>query len=193
MKRIIFLCLFFFVVLLGCGINSREHALQQKEELLRQKEEALILRESDLQKREEELALRLKELDTPLDSTHTDTTARIDPNLLGGWNVEMTCTQTTCPGSAVGDTKNERWQISWDSTHIVSKAIVGDNVTRVYRGLYTGNTLELVEGMESTTAEPATKMVVRLTMTDSTTMEGQREIIREGDCRILYNVKMNKR
>jgi hypothetical protein len=41
-------------------------------------------------------------------------------------------------------------------------------------------------------AAPATTINVRLNLKDGNTMEGQREIIRENECRILYTLQLSK-
>jgi hypothetical protein len=57
----------------------------------------------------------------------------------------MTCTETTCPGSAIGDTKTETWDISYQNNVLLAKANVGDKLTRVYTGTYDGTNLVLIE------------------------------------------------
>jgi hypothetical protein len=106
----------------------------------------------------------------------------------------MTCTETSCAGSAVGDTKNETWEISYQENNVIARAMVNTELTRVYSGFFTGNTLELVASPEGTAVnQPATRMVVRLRLSDNNKMEGQREIERTGQCKIIYEVSMNKR
>ena len=104
----------------------------------------------------------------------------------------MVCTETTCPGSAVGDSKTETWDIQYINNKVIAKAQSGEQLVRVYTGIYTGNTLELVENNESTGTQPATKMVVQLRIVNPRSMEGQREIIREGNCKILYSLQLTK-
>jgi hypothetical protein len=103
----------------------------------------------------------------------------------------MTCTETTCAGSAVGDTKTEEWELSYEGNTLIAKAHTNEQLIRTYKGFYTGNTIELVESRDSTEAN--VKMVVRLRLADETHMEGQREITRK-DCKIIYDIKlaMNK-
>jgi hypothetical protein len=69
---------------------------------------------------------------------------------------------------------------------------VGRELQRVYSGLYTGNTLELVEDRAVANGQPATRMIVRLRMVSNRTLEGQREIVREGECKIIYALQMEK-
>lgn len=188
MKRVILMCLVFSFTLLGCDINRREKEVERKTVELQQKEEELQARELALTQKEAELATLARNVD----STRQDSSFIYDPRLIGLWSVTMTCTETTCPGSAVGDTKTEQWELSYQGHHILARALVSDTLTRVYQGIYTGNTLELVEERSGAPAQPATRMIVRLRLVNSSTMEGQREIVREGECKIIYALQMNK-
>lgn len=188
---------FFFILfcglLQGCDFDQREKELQQKAAELQQREQALQLREATLRLKEEALAERTRALDSAvLDSTARDSAFVYNPRLVGTWAVQMTCTETTCPGSAVGDTKAEHWELSYQDNDIVARAKVGKELIRVYRGVYTGNTLELVENREATAAQPAARMIVRLRLVSDRLMEGEREIARADDCKIIYALQMNK-
>ena len=188
-----FFFLFFCGFLQGCDFDQRERALQQKADELQQREQALLLREATVRLKEEELAERTRTMDsTARDSIARDSAFVYNPSLIGNWAVRMTCTETTCSGSAVGDTKTEHWDLQYQDNHIIAKAMAGKNLVRVYSGMFTGNTLELEEARGAATDQPATRMVVRLQMVTNRTMEGQREIVREGDCKIIYAVQMEK-
>jgi hypothetical protein len=182
------LCLPLLLLLQGCDIDKREKALEKRSAELKQWEETLLLRENDLKLKEEELAQRARNRD----SSARDSAFIYNPALIGSWAVQMTCTETTCAGSAVGDTKTEQWDISYQDNHVIAKALVGRELQRVYRGLYTGNTLELVEDRAVANGQPATRMIVRLRMVSNRTLEGQREIVREGECKIIYALQMEK-
>lgn len=188
MKRMILTCLVFLLILSGCDIDKREKEVEKKAQALQQKEEELQARETALAMKEEELARQAR----AIDSSRQDSSFIYDPRLIGLWSVKMTCTETTCPGSAVGDTKSEQWDISYQRDSIQAKAMAGGQLIRVYNGIYTGNTLELVEARPAAPDVPATKMIVRLRMTGEKTMEGQRDIIRDGDCKIIYAISMAK-
>ena len=186
MKRLILILLTTVAFLSSChdsrvqNMEKRENELNLREQELLRKEKALELREADLVKREQKT-----------DSLMSDSTA-VPPVVAGTWTTKMTCTETTCTGSAVGDIKTEQWNVILEGNSIIARAIAGEQLVRVYTGSYTGNTIELVEDRESTSTQPATKMIVRLRLTNGTTMEGQREIVRENDCKIIYAVQMNK-
>lgn len=172
----------------GCDLQQKEEALKKKEAELNQKEQELILREKTIQFKEEELAKKEKRLDT----LAKDSTLMLNPNLAGTWSTKMTCVETTCTGSAVGDTKTEQWTISYEANHIIARAMADDKLVRVYTGSFNGNTIELTQESQATSSEPPTRMVVRLMLKDAGKMEGQREIVRNKDCKIVYALEMQK-
>ena len=189
MKYLLILTLLIFLVLSGCDIRQREESLQKKEATLNEKEQQLLLRERTLQLREEELASWKQRMDS---TTVADSTAKVDSSLIGTWAVQMTCTETNCPGSAVGDVKTENWEIGYQDRNVIAKAKVNNELVRVYSGFYTGNTLELLETHETQTQATA-KMVVRLRIVNDKQLEGQREIERLAEsCKIIYAVTMKK-
>lgn len=188
MKGIFIPLAVFVLCMAGCDIRQREEVLQQREAALNEKEQQLLVKEKTLQVKEEALLRREQRLDSTL---KTDTTHLVNPALVGRWEVKMVATETTCPGSAVGDTKTETWDFAYQGNIIVVKAIVSEKLVRVYTGFYTGNTIELVE--EVTNSQVTSKMVIRLRIVDDTHMEGQREIVRQGDCRVLYALQLQKR
>lgn len=189
MKGLVFLLLVILCCTAGCDLRKREEALQTKEAMLNEKEQQLSLKEKTLQVKEEELRKREQHLDSTM---KTDTTYLVNPALVGKWDVKMTCTETTCPGSAVGDTKTEEWEFSYEGNTIVVKAIVSEKLVRIYTGFYTDNTIELVEEKAGTNNNVSTKMVIRLRVIDNTHLEGQREIVRENDCRVVYALQLVK-
>ncbi len=173
----------------GCESRKREEELQKKEAALNQKEQELLLKETTLQLKEEEILKRERLLDT----VKKDSTQLINPALVGMWSVKMICTETSCAGSAVGDTRTEEWQLSYQGNNIIAQAMTGDNLVRVYTGIYTGNTIELVEERANSETQPTTKMIVRLTMVNDKTLAGQREIVRDNNCKIIYSIQMDKK
>ncbi len=194
MKWTFSLPLLFIFLFSGCGLQERETALQKREKELAQKEQELATKENNLQLKEAELVTREQQLNKKpqADSVTQAPPGVINPALIGTWNARMVNTETTCPGSAIGDTKTEIWELSYQNERVIAKAKTGENLTRTYTGTYQNNTLELTENVEPSPTAPATQMVVRLTLLNPTTMEGQREIIRAGDCRIIYALQLNK-
>lgn len=181
--------LFSLAFLTACTSDEKEKELLRKETVLKQKEQELMVRENQLQLKEETLIAREDALNKPVEP---DTATLLNPALLGRWSVTMTCTETTCPGSAIGDTKTEQWDILHQENKFVAKAMNGDKLVRIYSGIYTGNTLELIAEPQPTDSNPPTKMVVRLRKTEKNSLAGQREIIRPEGCKILYELQMSK-
>jgi hypothetical protein len=189
MKWIFIPVLCFIILSVSCQSREREKQLQKREADLNEKEQQLLLREKTIQLQEEELAEKLRK---QADTTVVADTLINNPDLVGTWNVKMTCTETSCPGSAVGDVKSENWVISYEGSHVVAKAMVGDKLVRVYSGMLSGNNLELIEHRGNNSLVYDTRMVVRLRINNNKTIEGQREIIRENDCKIIYALQMDK-
>jgi len=185
MRGIIMLILIAFMTS-GCDIRQREEALQKLAAELDVKEKQLVLKEQSLQTREEQLIQ--KEL--KLDSSRLDS-LQLNPALEGSWSVKMICTETTCTGSAVGDTKNETWTFSRENNLVIARAMSGDKLVRTYAGTYVNGTIELVDNIEPNANAPATKMVVRLNGVSNNSMDGIREIIRP-DCKIVYALQLSK-
>jgi hypothetical protein len=103
----------------------------------------------------------------------------------------MVCTETTCPGSAVGDNKTEVWEIAYQDNTLIAKAMVNNQLVRVYSGTATERELTLTAQQEP--ASQGTNILVNLLFINETEMEGERKIIRtDGECRIVYSMKMQK-
>ncbi|HEX6915468.1 MAG TPA: hypothetical protein VF145_09515, partial [Chitinophagaceae bacterium] len=148
--------------LAGCELNRREKALQEKEAQLLQKEQELMLKEKTLALKEQELVKR----EQRLDSTIVDTTLKYSPELPGLWNAKMQCTETTCSGSAVGDTKVETWELSFDSSfHLIARVITGNNIARVYTGSYNGSEILLKQDVAGAAGVAATHLSIKLQLT----------------------------
>jgi hypothetical protein len=189
MKQLMLLLPVFLLLCQGCNFAERERAIEKQTRELTLKEEELLLKEKSLLARETEL----QEREAHLDSTLIDSGFVYHRELPGTWDVKMSCIETTCPGSAVGDTKTENWVISYQGKLIIARVIEQEKLTRVYAGYYSGNMLELT--YQDYTAEPAktTMMTVRLKEVSPGQMEGQREINRPEKCKVIYNVTMTKR
>lgn len=191
MRSILLLVLMVIVLLAfsGCNFREREEALKKRETALNEREQELILKEKTFLLKEKEVLKKEEALDS---SRNADSSHILNPILPGTWNVKMTCTETTCAGSAVGDTKNETWQLAYQGNSILAKAMVNNQLVRVYTGFYTGNTVELVEDKTSVVAPSKAVMVVRLRIVDKAHLEGEREIARENNCKVVYAVQFEK-
>lgn len=190
-QKIVFLGLWLMIAT-GCGLQEREMELEKKISEVNQKEQELLLKEKSLQLKEEELAQREKLVDSSSNKPAVDSLAVLHPELAGTWNVTMRCTETTCAGSAVGDTRNEQWVITYQDNTVIANALSDNKVVRVYSGSYNGNSIELSTQPNDADPEQTTTMIVRLQATKENKMAGQREIIRAEDCRIVYSLDMEK-
>ena len=176
-------------LLTSCGIRGREEALEQREKEINQKEQSLLLLQKQLQLKEEDLLRRQKILDSTQQLALQDSSI-INPKLVGKWAVTMRCTATTCDGSAVGDVKNEQWDISYQDKNIIVKAMADGKLVRTYTGAFRENKV-LLNAQQEPNAVPVT-MTIQLQFRSDTEMEGEREITRANNCRIVYALSMSK-
>ena len=174
----------------SCDLREREEALNQKEASLNEREQELLLKEKTLQLKEEDLVKREQKIDS---TRAQDSIAVYNAALPGTWDVKMVGSETNCPGSAVGDTKNETWEITYQENNVIARAMVNNELVRTYSGFFTGNTLELVDTRENVPGQPPTQIVVRLRLAKENVLEGTREIERIGECKIVYQTVMNKK
>jgi len=189
--KYIFLFIVLFFSVTGCGLRERELEIKKRTNELNLKEQELASRERSLQLREEELGKKEKRLDSS-SKNQADSLLAQYPLLQGKWNVTMNCTQTTCPGSAVGDTKNEQWEISFQNNEIVAQAFSNNKLIRAYYGTNNGTTVELSTKPDNPDLSLSTKMIVRLQEIKENEIHGQREIIRPDNCHIIYSLELKK-
>lgn len=174
----------------SCGQQEREQKLAAQEKQIREQQQELILKANQLALKEKQLEDKEKHLDSALISQ--DSVAAIFPKLAGNWNVNMVCSQATCAGSAIGDTKNEQWVFSLQGSSIVAQAYTKKVLSRVYVGKIQGGLLQLTAQSADSSVESNVQMNVFLRpIGDSTSMNGKRNITRP-DCQIVYNMNMKK-
>lgn len=177
-------------LILGCGQAKREQQLAAREKQVMAEQQALILKANELALKE----ARLQKLAQSLDSSTIlqDSLMARFPHLTGNWNVQMICTQATCSGSAVGDSKTERWSIALAGGSVIAQAYTKNVLSRVYVGNYQDGLLQLAaQSADSVTDRQAQIAVFLQQSTDSTSMTGKRTIIRP-DCQIVYNLTLKK-
>jgi hypothetical protein len=187
--NIVLVLLIFFVS--SCGLREREKQLQKKTEEINQKEQQLLLKEKELELKAEELSQRERALDSTGAIVLRDTVA-INPDFLGEWEVKMQCVETNCAGSAVGDTRTEVWIIEQKDNEIIAKAMSGNTLVRAYTGKFNGNLLFMESEQEDPDHKVLSRMTVRLQKVKNNELEGRREIIRVGDCKILYALDLKR-
>src|SRR5690349_2398768 len=101
-----------FIILPACNLKQRENELDRKSEELNQREQQLLVKETALSLKEAELANRERLMDSTLKNVPVkDSSLLYNQNIAGNWAVRMYCTETSCAGSAIGDTKVEQWEI----------------------------------------------------------------------------------
>ncbi|MEO6683005.1 MAG: hypothetical protein ABIN48_09270 [Ginsengibacter sp.] len=175
----------------GCNLRKREIELDKRAAQVDEKEQLLFLKEQSLEFKEQMLNEREKLLDSTSKKIANDSLYMNYPHLPGSWSVKMICTETNCPGSAVGDTKTEQWEISFHDNAIIATAISNNQLVRVYSGYYTGNSIRLNVQKDSSDSQTA-KMQIRLQNIREKEMDGEREIIQAGGCRIVYSLQLKK-
>jgi hypothetical protein len=191
MKGRIILSLLFIIVFSGCNLRQREIELDKKLAEINEREQKLSLKEQSLELREQQLNEKEKKLDSTTKRNANDSLLLLHPQLSGIWNVKMQCTETNCPGSAVGDTKNEQWQFKLQDNGVIVSAKSNNELVRVYTGVYRNNVLQLSVHADTTLPKSA-KIFVRLQQIQDKEMSGEREIIQPDGCRILYSLQLKK-
>jgi hypothetical protein len=112
--------------------------------------------------------------------------------LPGTWATRMSCIETDCSGSALGDSKNEQWEISYEQDAVLVRASVNNKVVRVYTGQLNGSTLELTAQHMAGETLPDAIITAQLQATSDRRLEGRREINRSDNCRIVYALDLTK-
>ena len=190
MKIILLLSLSLILFGTGCGLQQREVELKKRTDELNNKEQELLAKERALEIKAAELAQKEQQQDSSA-SLGVDSFMVQHPQIPGKWNVVMRCTETTCAGSAVGDTKNEQWDMSYEGKLMVIRAFADNKLVRVYTGGYNGSSVELsIEQDQPTPAQ--TSMTVRFQEIEERVIRGQREIVRPDQCHIIYSLELNK-
>lgn len=164
---------------------SNDTELKELKDSLRSKEMQLASLYERLKIKDDSLRL----FNSTLSKDPTDSAGAYKPELIGLWSAKMQCIETSCEGSAIGDIKNEQWEMSYQGTMLIAKAITDNKVTRTYSGYLKNEYIEL----ESNEPGGTTLMTVRLqTIRNDEKLEGIREILRGENCRIRYSVTLEK-
>ncbi len=190
MKSMKFLSLILFLLIIACGKSNTERNLEKKQKELDTREEQLQSREQQVVLKELELNKLQQQMDSITSSA--DTIGIFNPAVTGTWQVTMNCIETTCEGSAVGDTKTEQWTISYQDNKVIAQALANKKIIRTYTGVFKENSLQL-SAPEGTEQETHMNVVLTPHATAKGLMEGQRIIVRTGICRTVYTLKAEKR
>lgn len=191
MKGIFIFSMFCFLSFSSCSLRQREIELDKKNAEINQREQQLTLKEQTLALREQQLNEKEKLLDSTTQKIVNDNLSTLYPQLPGDWNVKMQATETNCPGSAVGDTKNEIWNFRYQGNSIIASARSGSQLVRLYTGTYNGTAIKLTLQQDSSDTH-FSKMAVWLQRVNENEMVGEREIIQASGCRIVYSLELKK-
>ena len=82
--------------------------------------------------------------------------------------------------------------MAYEQNVVVIRAMSDAKLIRIYKGNYFGGSIELEAQSDSLTTSPAGKIIVRLQETKDHELYGLREITRQDDCRIIYNLDLKK-
>lgn len=173
-------------MLAGCGSGQNMEDNQLAEGYLK-KEQELLAWENRLKLKDQELKIREQRLDSI--EIKKDTLGTYNAKLIGNWSVRMRCTETTCAGSAIGDTKTEQWNISYENNKVVVKASSNKVPIRTYKGIFKDNNLKLT-ALQSGDSE--TIITITLREVSDKRMEGTREIYQAGICKIIYALEIER-
>lgn len=180
----------FVFMFLSCGQSQRQRQNAALERKLNEQRQELILQANQLALQQANLDARAKHLDSV--QVSGDSLMTVLPKLAGTWDVNMNCTQATCAGSAIGDTKNEQWIISFHGNAILAEAYSKKVLSRVYTGSYNDGIIQLsAQSADSMMDKNIQISAFFRPIGDSLIMNGKRSIIRPG-CQIVYNLAMKK-
>lgn len=178
------------LLLAGCQNQEREQRLQQKEAELTRREQTLLLREKALAQREQANQKAQQVADSVRGLPLPD--SALVRSLAGTWATRMNCVETDCPGSAIGDSKNEQWEFSYDQGNVLVKASANNKIVRVYTGQVQGSELQLTAQHEEGETQPDATITAQLQLAADQRLEGRREINRPDNCRIVYALTLTR-
>jgi hypothetical protein len=171
--------LIFAAALHGCGFKEKEQQIARKEKQLAEKEQSLIQWEQRLTLLERDLLDKKKKQAEDSTAAMDSTQAQI---FVGKWTIKMRCVETNCSGSAIGDSKTETWEISYQNRAMVVNAFARNELSRIYNGSFSQNRLEVANG------QPGAESLIRVILeAKENKMEGIRDVER-ADCKIRYTL-----
>ena len=187
--KIVFIFFLLSIIVVSCGKSDRQKKLESREKQLVQQEQQLFALEQQLKLQMQDLAIRERQLDSL--KNENDSIGVQNLQLVGNWQVSMQCTEATCEGYAVGDTKTEQWNITYANDKVLVKAMSNKKLIRVYSGIFSNNSLKLSAVPQP---DPATNINVVLnpSATNENLMEGQRVIDRDTNCKVVFALKLQK-
>lgn len=188
MKQLLLLSLLLTSVLLNssCGFEERKRALDAREAVLQDREQNLLLKQKQLAQLEDSIKLNLAKQDSATLALK-NLGLPLPDSLQGVWNISMICTQTSCTGFAVGDSRKENWTFSGgDSTGVYVKAMQGEKLIRIYSGIYDGSGFIL--STPSSSDSITTVMNVKLSVESGNKLSGTRTINQADGCSSVFRL-----
>ena len=184
----------FLSALSGCNFSKQEKQLAEREAIILQKEKSLDSQQIVYNNFLTEFN-RLKALEDSLNRLYADSTMdSIPKNLLGTWDVLMECTKSDCTGYAVGDKKNETWLIEHLDSVLVTRALQGGKLLRLYAAKYADSTITLLypNQLAVTDSPSASKMEVVLRPQSTGTLSGTRLLTLPNGCQVTFKVDLSR-
>ena len=178
-----------FVMITGCDYQRRNEALDKKMNELNQREAVLSLKEQQMEIKEQQINEKEKILDSTAHVIN-DSLLRSHKKTEGAWRVDMICTQTNCPGSAVGDVKTERWNITVEGRNVLVNVKNNRALSKSYSGAFDGNLITLTADQDTT--EVNATIEVHLQQATDKEMEGDRVVTQASGCQILYSLRLKR-
>ena len=176
-------------ILLSCRQDDQNSGFSAREREIVKEERRLTAWEDKLKLREKLLLTREKRTDSL--RALIDTIGVYNQNLIGNWKVTMNCTESSCEGYVIGDSKTERWEISYQGKYVLVKAYSGKKYIRAYAGSNNNNVIVL---QVQPTPGIQTSMEVTLTFNPdkNTVMTGQRIITKVENCTTTFALTAEK-
>ena len=179
-----------FLLVVGCQNQERELRLQKKEVELAHREQEVVLREKALTLREQANQKAQQAVDSARGLPLAD--SALVRSLAGTWVTRMNCIETDCPGSAIGDSKNEQWTFSTEQGNVLVQATANNKIVRVYTGQLQGSELLLTALHQAGETLPDAAITAQLQLTTDKRLEGRREINRPDNCQIVYALTLTR-
>lgn len=178
---------FLSVLLFSFFLISCNEDYKLKKEELRKKEISLNKREKAFAEKEAEYQSLIKMRDSLIAEKDTTTTDKLSENITGKWNVKMICTASSCAGYAIGDQKNEMWEISGTSNNINAKVFDKGTYLRNYSGRISNDEIILDH-------ETKDGIIMKITITgiNSGKIKGSRDITGKNDCKAMYDLDFER-
>ncbi|MEN6295592.1 MAG: hypothetical protein ABFD61_05630 [Chloroherpetonaceae bacterium] len=188
MRRYLYLIML-IISIYGCGPSKKDLAIQAK----RTQDSIDKVIELEKQKAANDERQKIADEQQKLEQQkweEENKTFSID-ELVGTWNIKMTCRNSSCPGVSQGEITTETWNINYLRNGIIVKVTGNNNTNSEYKGEFNGKFLTLQsKSIKSGFFSDKTIAVVdvRLKMTSPTELKGTREVVKEGPCKIEYTI-----